>query len=145
MAFSASIEDYLKAIHALEQDAGSAATGRLAERLGIAPASVSGMIKKLTARGLIRHRPYQGVNLTAAGRNEALRVIRRHRLIETFLVRIMGLPVEQVHDEADRWEHAVSAAMEDRMAELLGDPQVDPHGEPIPERRPAAKGGEETA
>lgn len=128
-----SAEDYLKAIYALSGDA-PASTTRIAQRLALAPASVSGMIRRLSEQDLIAHEPYRGVVLTPAGRRLALRVLRRHRLIETYLVQFLGYRIDDVHDEADRLEHGVSDLLVERMAAALGHPRVDPHGDPIPDR-----------
>ncbi len=128
------VEDYLKAIYEIQQEQGKVATTALAERLHVTPASVTGMIKKLAAMNLLDYEPYQGVLLTEAGRKIALEVIRHHRLIERYLAEAMGVPWDQVHQEADRWEHVLSEEMEDRMDALLGHPTTDPHGAPIPTR-----------
>jgi DtxR family Mn-dependent transcriptional regulator len=129
-----SAEDYLKAIYALSADA-PASTTQIAERLDLAPASVSGMIRRLSDQKLLDHQPYRGVVLTPAGRRVALRVLRRHRLIETYLVEFLGYRLDNVHAEADRLEHAVSDTLVERMAAALGHPRVDPHGDPIPDRK----------
>ncbi len=126
-----SAEDYLKAIHALS-GAGPATTSQIALQLDLAPASVSGMIRRLSDQGLLDHEPYRGVVLTEAGRRVALRMIRRHRLIEAYLVGFLGYRWDNVHAEAERLEHAVSDALVERMAAALGHPAVDPHGDPIP-------------
>ncbi len=126
------VEDYLKNIFEIERTEGKVATTALAERMGVAPASVTGMIKKLAATDLVHYEPYQGVQLTAAGRRIALEVIRHHRLVELYLAEALGLPWDRVHDEADKWEHVLSEDVEARMDEVLGYPQVDPHGSPIP-------------
>lgn len=128
-----SAEDYLKAIYALSAEA-PASTTQIAERLDLAPASVSGMIRRLSDQRLLDHEPYRGVVLTPAGRRVALRVLRRHRLIETYLVEFLGYRLDDVHAEADRMEHAVSDTLVERMAAALGHPCVDPHGDPIPDR-----------
>ncbi len=124
-------EDYLKAIYDLAEE-GAATTSRLAERLGVAPATVTSMLKRLADQGWVDYRPYRGVTLTPAGREEALRLLRSHRLAETFLVEVLGLPWDQVHAEAHRWEHVISAAVLERLDALLGHPAYDPHGDPIP-------------
>jgi len=126
-----SAEDYLKAIYTLSGDA-PASTTQIAQRLDLAPASVSGMIRRLSDQGLLDHEPYRGVVLTEAGRRIALRMLRRHRLIEAYLVECLGYRWDNVHGEAERLEHAVSDALVDRMAAALGHPLVDPHGDPIP-------------
>jgi len=132
---SATVENYLKAIDALarESPAGEAGVARIASVLGLTKGSVSSMIRKLTASGLARAEPYGGVSLTAKGRSAASDVLRRHRLIELFLVEVVGLDWSEVHDEAERLEHAVSPKLLDRLDEMLGRPTHDPHGDPIPD------------
>jgi DtxR family transcriptional regulator, Mn-dependent transcriptional regulator len=132
--FSPQIEDYLKAVYLLKERTGEATTNGIAEELGLKPASVTGMIKKLARLKLLRHNPYRGVALTEAGRRAALHVIRHHRLLETFLVQELGYSWDEVHEEADRLEHFISESLEEKMADRLGDPLVDPHGDPIPGR-----------
>ena len=132
---SRSVEDYLKAIHRLSAEGRPASTTQIAEALAVAPPSVTGMVKRLSEQGLLAHEPYRGVTLTPLGRREAMRVIRRHRLIESYLVAFLGYRWDDVHDEAERLEHAVSDALVDRMAAALGHPAVDPHGDPIPDAR----------
>lgn len=127
-----SVEDYLKAIYGLCSAGGNASTGDIAAALALSAPSVSGMVKRLSEQGLLTHEPYRGVQLTAEGRAIALRVVRRHRLLETYLVRKLGYSWDLVHEEAERLEHAVSDDLIDRMSEALGDPETDPHGEPIP-------------
>jgi DtxR family Mn-dependent transcriptional regulator len=126
------VEDYLKAIYELQIRDGAASTSALASALHVAPASVSGMMRRLDAQGLISHEPYHGVHLTARGRRAALRTIRRHRMLETYLTQVLGFPWDAVHDEAERLEHAASDDLIERMAAALGYPTVDPHGAPIP-------------
>jgi DtxR family transcriptional regulator, Mn-dependent transcriptional regulator len=128
------VEDYLKAIYDLERDAQPAATNDIAERLAISPASVSGMMRRLSEQGLITHEPYRGARLTDAGRRAALRTLRRHRILECYLTEVLGYPWDRVHDEAERLEHAASEELIERMADALGDPVHDPHGAPIPSR-----------
>jgi len=130
---TASAEDYLKAIYALEPG-GAAATSDLAHRLGVASASVSGMVRRLAEQGLLTHEPYRGARLTDDGRRVALRTLRRHRILECYLATMLGYPWDRVHDEAERLEHAASDELVDRMAAALGDPAHDPHGAPIPTR-----------
>lgn len=132
-ARSAAIEDYCKAIFAL-QSRGSepVSTNALAERLGITPGSVSAMLPRLDELGLIRHLPYRGVRLTAAGRRLALEVIRHHRLLELFLADSLGMSWDRVHAEAEILEHVLSEELEQLIASKLGNPTVDPHGDPIP-------------
>jgi len=125
------VEDYLKAIFDLSRG-GPVATSALAERLGVTPASVTGMAKKLAGMNLVTHEPYRGVALTEAGERIALEVIRHHRLIETYLHEALGVPWDRVHAEAERIEHVLSEDLEARMDAALGHPTVDPHGAPIP-------------
>jgi DtxR family Mn-dependent transcriptional regulator len=128
------IQDYLKAIYEIQREKNKVATTTLANHLGIAPASATGMIKKLSEMNLITYRKYQGVELTKAGEKIALEVIRHHRLIELFLSEALGVPWDKVHEEAEKWEHVLSEEMEDRIDKLLGFPTSDPHGSPIPKR-----------
>jgi DtxR family transcriptional regulator, Mn-dependent transcriptional regulator len=129
---SRSVEDYLKAIYHLSSQGGFAATSDIAGMLAVAPPSVSGMIRRLSDTGLIEHVPYRGVQLTNQGRRAALRMIRRHRVLELYLTERLGYDWDGVHDEAERLEHAVSDGLIDRMARALGEPRYDPHGAPIP-------------
>jgi len=129
-----SVEDYLKAVYALSQDGTPATTSSLARHLDVQPASVTGMVKRLAESGYLEHLPYRGVLLTDTGRDEALRIIRRHRILETYLQLRLGFSWEDVHSEADRLEHAASDALIEKMAEALGEPTHDPHGAPIPSR-----------
>jgi DtxR family Mn-dependent transcriptional regulator len=130
---SEAIEDYAKAIYTLAaRAAGPVATSELAGRLGVAPSSVTAMLKRLDAMGLARYVPYRGVQLTSDGERLALEVLRHHRLIETFLAEALGMPWDLVHHEAEVLEHYISEEMERRIAERLGDPLFDPHGDPIP-------------
>ncbi|MDQ6830509.1 MAG: metal-dependent transcriptional regulator, partial [Gemmatimonadota bacterium] len=131
---TAPVEDYLKAIYELERLSGAAATTEIAHRLDIAPASVSGMVRRLADQGLLAHERYRGAKLTDEGRRVALRTIRRHRVIEAYLTRALGYDWDRVHDEAERLEHAASDELIDRMAAAIGEPTVDPHGAPIPTR-----------
>jgi DtxR family Mn-dependent transcriptional regulator len=129
------IEDYLKAIYQLDQEepeAGSVTGQRIAERLGVASPSVTNMIKRLCELGLVEHERYRGVELSNTGERIALEVVRHHRLLERYLVEALGYGWDEVHDEAERLEHHISEALEARMAAALGDPTVDPHGDPIP-------------
>ncbi len=130
---SQTAEDYLKEIHKLESEQGRATTTTLAERLGVAPPSVTAMLKKLAALGLVEHEPYRGVTLTRAGEKAAVEVIRHHRLLEQYLSETLGFAIEEVHGEADRLEHALSEELEARIDESLGFPTHDPHGHPIPD------------
>lgn len=133
-ALTEPVEDYLKAVYEVEREGGAATTNDLAQRLGVAPASVTGMVRRLAVQGLLEHEPYRGVRLTAEGRRAALRTLRRHRVIESYLTTVLGYPWDGVHDEAERLEHAASDELIDRMALALGEPTVDPHGAPIPTR-----------
>jgi DtxR family Mn-dependent transcriptional regulator len=131
---SLTVENYVKTIWQITsaQDGRPASTGQIATALGVAPGTVTSMLKTLDAARLAAHRPYEGVALTRAGRMLALRVIRRHRLIELFLLRTLDLTWDEVHDEAEHLEHAVSDLLVDRIDAYLGHPEVDPHGDPIP-------------
>jgi DtxR family Mn-dependent transcriptional regulator len=130
---SATAEDYLKAIFHLCREHGTAGTSAVAGRLGLTAGTVTGMLKRLAERGLVDHVRYGGARLTADGEREALRLIRRHRLIELFLVERLGYGWDRVHAEAERLEHAVSDELVERMAAVLGAPALDPHGAPIPQ------------
>ncbi|HEY8626140.1 MAG TPA: metal-dependent transcriptional regulator [Solirubrobacteraceae bacterium] len=132
---STAVEDYAKAIYALERRGGRAvSTNALAGRLGVTAASASGMVKRLGELGLVEHRPYRGVSLTDDGRRVALEVMRHHRLLELYLVQSLGVSWDRVHAEAEVLEHVLSEELEDLIAAKLGDPTHDPHGDPIPTR-----------
>ena len=132
-AYSNAIEDYAKAIYALSRrQPGAVSTTALAARLGVTPASVSAMIKKLDQRGLVTHAPYRGVQLTEAGERIALEVLRHHRLLELYLAEQLDVPWDRVHEEAEALEHVLSEDLEARIAAKLGHPTHDPHGDPIP-------------
>lgn len=131
---SRAVEDYLKAVYKLQQGQDSVATSALAEELGRSAASVTNMVKGLAEQGLLQHTPYHGVRLTAIGEITALKIIRRHRVLELYLIEKLGFRWDNVHVEAERLEHAASDALIDRMAVALGEPSVDPHGSPIPTR-----------
>jgi DtxR family transcriptional regulator, Mn-dependent transcriptional regulator len=126
------VEDYLKAIWMLQQQESPVSTSRIAERLGLTAAAVTAMIKRLAEQGLLRHEPYYGVRLTAQGELAALRIIRRHRVLELFLAEKLGYEWDRVHDEAERLEHAASDELIERLARLMGEPERDPHGNAIP-------------
>jgi DtxR family transcriptional regulator, Mn-dependent transcriptional regulator len=133
MAHSVAVEDYAKAIYQLERDGRDAvSTTLLAERLGVTPGSVSAMMKRLAELDLVAHEPYKGVRLTASGRRVALEVIRHHRLLELFLAEVLEVPWDRVHGEAEVLEHVLSEDLEQLIAEKLGNPSHDPHGDPIP-------------
>jgi DtxR family Mn-dependent transcriptional regulator len=127
-----SVEDYLKVIWSLSPEGRPASTNDIAHRLELSAASVSGMIKRLSEQGLLEHVPYKGVQLTDEGRRVALRMVRRHRIIEAYLVGFLGYSWDRVHAEAERLEHAVSDELVERMSRALGHPAADPHGDPIP-------------
>ena len=129
---TAPVEDYLKAIYELETRQGNAATSDVADALEVAPASVTGMVRRLAAQGFLDHVPYRGVQLTDTGRRAALKTIRRHRVLESYLSGVLGYAWDRVHDEAERLEHAASDELIERMAAALGHPTADPHGAPIP-------------
>ena len=131
---TAPVEDYLKAIFELERSGEPAETNAIARMLGIAPASVSGMVRRLAEQRLITHEPYRGARLTPAGRRAALKTLRRHRVIEAYLTSALGYSWDRVHDEAERLEHAASDELVNRMAAAIGEPETDPHGAPIPTR-----------
>src|SRR2546423_2408907 len=135
VAATEAIEDYVKAIYSLQHGGDDAvSTSALAERLGVTPGSASGMVKKLAGIGLVDHVPYRGVALTPVGRRLALEVLRHHRLLELYLSEAVGMPRGQVHAEAEVLEHVISEELEELIAAKLGDPTVDPHGDPIPGR-----------
>ncbi len=131
---SRAVEDYLKAVYKLQQTAASVSTTALAEELHRSAASVTNMVKSLAEDGLLEHEPYRGVRLTAGGELTALRIIRRHRVLELYLIEKLGFTWDNVHEEAERLEHAASEVLIDRMARALGEPSFDPHGSPIPTR-----------
>lgn len=128
---SPSIEEYLQAICRLSQMPDGVSTTRLARRLSVKPASVTGMLRKLSEMGLITYRRYRNIALTRAGGRRANDLLRRHRLTERLLTDVLGVPLEEAHDEACRLEHAVSPALESRIAEKLGPPEACPHGNPL--------------
>jgi DtxR family transcriptional regulator, Mn-dependent transcriptional regulator len=129
---SDAVENYAKAIYALEQRDDTVTTNAIAERLGVTAASASGMVKKLDGLGLVSHVPYKGVKLTEAGERVALEVIRHHRLLELYLAESLDVPWDRVHAEAEVLEHVLSEELEELIAAKLGNPTVDPHGDPIP-------------
>src|SRR6476660_7092204 len=132
---SSAVEDYAKAIYALEaRGSGTVTTTAIAERMGVTAASASGMVRKLCELELVSHEPYKGVQLTAKGARVALEVLRHHRLLELYLAQDLGVPWDRVHQEAEVLEHVLSEELEELIAVKLGDPTVDPHGDPIPTR-----------
>jgi DtxR family Mn-dependent transcriptional regulator len=130
--FSPAVEDYAKAIYALQQDDAPVSTTALAHRLDVTPASASGMVRKLDELGLVTHEPYRGVRLTERGTRLALEMVRHHRLLELFLAESLGVPWDRVHQEAEVLEHVLSDDLEALIAAKLGNPTHDPHGDPIP-------------
>jgi DtxR family Mn-dependent transcriptional regulator len=131
---SASSQDYLKALHALQAEAGGrVATGAVAQRMNVSAPSATAMLKKLSSLGLVRYEPYRGVVLTPRGERAAIEMIRHHRLLEQYLAETLGIPIDRVHAEADRLEHALSEELEALIDERLGYPTHDPHGDPIPD------------
>lgn len=133
LVLSEAQEDYLKQILLLQERHGKAGTKELATRLDVRPASVTEMLGRLAQQELVEHTRYQGATLTTAGRRVALEMLRHHRLLETFLVRELGYSWDEVHDEAERLEHVISERFETRIAEAMGHPTHDPHGDPIPD------------
>lgn len=127
-------QDYLKTIYLLQSRGQTANNSAIAQALGVSPASATNMVKRLAEAGLIAYVPYQGVDLTPEGLRIALKVVRRHRLVELLLHEILEMPWDLVHSEAERIEHAVSEEVEDAIARKLGNPSVDPHGDPIPSK-----------
>ena len=131
---SDSVENYLKVIYKLQEDSEKVSTSALADRMGVAPPSVTSMITRLASLGLLQHDRYRGVHLTDAGARAALEVIRHHRLWELFLAEALQVPLERVHGEAERLEHNLSDDLEEALDRALGHPTVDPHGDPIPSK-----------
>lgn len=127
------IQDYLREIYKLGEGGGRVSVTALAKRQGVSPASASAMVKKLAALELAVHQPYRGIELTPDGEKVALEVIRHHRLLELYLAETLGVHVDEVHDEAERLEHALSEELEARIDKVLGFPTHDPHGDPIPD------------
>jgi DtxR family transcriptional regulator, Mn-dependent transcriptional regulator len=132
MELTDAIQDYVKEIYKLQSSGGRATTTALAERLRVSPPSATAMVKKLASLGLVEHRRYHGATLTPRGEKVALEVIRHHRLLEQYLSQTLGLPIDALHDEADRLEHALSEELEAHIDRTLGFPTHDPHGDPIP-------------
>ena len=130
--YSPVVEDYLKAIWTLQQSEAPVSTSRIAEHLRLTSAAVTAMVKRLAEQNLLRHEPYYGVHLTPAGEIASLQIIRRHRVLELFLVQVLGYEWDCVHEEAERLEHAASDDLIERLARFLGEPERDPHGSVIP-------------
>lgn len=134
MVLSQSIEDYLKAIYKLQTDEKGASTTKIAEAMDVSSASATNMLKRLAKMGLVDYESYRGASLTESGNKIALEVIRHHRLLELYLLEVMGYSWDEVHDEAEKLEHHISEQFEDKIAELLDHPTHDPHGDPIPSK-----------
>ena len=132
-ARSPAVDDYVKAVYSLAERHATVTTSLIADRLGVSPSSVSGMVRRLVELGLVEHARYAGVSLTSRGTGAALAVLRRHRLLETFLVRELNYGWDEVHDEAEVLEHHISETLLARIDARLGHPRVDPHGDPIPD------------
>jgi DtxR family transcriptional regulator, Mn-dependent transcriptional regulator len=126
------IEEYLEALFHLQEEGKAISTKALAEKLSLKPASVSEMVKKLAAQRLVKHKPYRGVTLTKNGHKAAASLVRRHRLSERFLADMLGVPWDELHDEACKFEHVISDKVEEKLLEALGNPDTCPHGNPIP-------------
>lgn len=140
---SEAIEDYAKALHALAaREPGAVGTNALAGRLGVSPGTVTAMLKRMAALGLVSYEPYRGAELTPTGDRMALEVIRHHRLLESFLAEALGMPWDRIHDEAEVLEHYISEELEERIAAALGNPARDPHGDPIPDSELRLKQGD---
>lgn len=128
------VQDYLKIIFSIGESSHEISTSSIAQRLSVSPASVTSMLKRLSALGYIDYHRYQGVKLTETGKTLALEVVRHHRLLEAYLFQTLGMPWDKIHDEAEVLEHALSEDLEDRIAGVLGNPTHDPHGDPIPSK-----------
>lgn len=132
MVLSQAVEDYLKTIYTLETEGDKATTTRIADALEVSSASATNMVKRLAKMGLVDYESYKGASLTNSGRKIALEIIRHHRLLELYLLEVMGYSWDEVHEEAEKLEHHISERFEDKIAKLLDDPTHDPHGDPIP-------------
>lgn len=132
MVLSQAVEDYLKTIYKLESEGKTVSTSRIAGAMDVSSASATNMIKRLSAMGLVQYQSYKGAALTNSGKKIALEVIRHHRLLELYLLEVMGYSWDEVHDEAEKLEHHISEQFEEKIAKLLDDPTHDPHGDPIP-------------
>ena len=131
--FSSAVEDYAKAIYALQEDEGTVGITAIAQRMNVTPASASGMVRRLDELGLVTHERYRGVRLTESGDRLALEMLRHHRLLELYLAESLGVPWDRVHQEAEVLEHVLSEELEALIAAKLGNPTHDPHGDPIPD------------
>ncbi|HLR77123.1 MAG TPA: metal-dependent transcriptional regulator [Balneolaceae bacterium] len=134
MVLSQSVEDYLKTIYKLEEEEADTSTSNIAQAMDVSSASATNMVKRLDKMGLVNYESYKGATLTGAGEKIALEVIRHHRLLELYLLEVMGYSWDEVHDEAEKLEHHISEQFEEKIAELLNDPTHDPHGDPIPNK-----------
>lgn len=132
MVLSQAVEDYLKTIYTLEAEGNKATTTKIAESLEVSSASATNMVKRLAKMGLVDYQSYKGASLTKSGKKIALEIIRHHRLLELYLLEVMGYSWDEVHEEAEKLEHHISEQFEDKIAELLDHPTHDPHGDPIP-------------
>lgn len=132
MVLSQAVEDYLKTIFTLESEGDKATTTKIADALEVSSASATNMVKRLSKMGLVDYQSYKGASLSKSGRKIALEIIRHHRLLELYLLEVMGYSWDEVHDEAEKLEHHISEQFEDKIAKLLDDPTHDPHGDPIP-------------
>ncbi len=132
MVLSQAVEDYLKTIFTLESEGDKATTTKIADALDVSSASATNMVKRLSKMGLVDYESYKGASLTKSGRKIALEIVRHHRLLELYLLEVMGYSWDQVHEEAEKLEHHISERFEDKIANLLDDPTHDPHGDPIP-------------
>ena len=132
MVLSQAVEDYLKAIYTLQTEETGASTTKIAQSLEVSSASATNMVKRLDQMGLVDYQSYKGARLTESGQKIALEIIRHHRLLELYLLEVMGYSWDEVHDEAEKLEHHISERFEDKIAQLLDDPTHDPHGDPIP-------------
>lgn len=132
MVLSQAVEDYLKTIYTLEAEGDKATTTNIAESLDVSSASATNMVKRLSKMGLVDYESYKGASLTNSGRKIALEIIRHHRLLELYLLEVMGYSWDEVHEEAEKLEHHISERFEEKIANLLDDPTHDPHGDPIP-------------
>lgn len=132
MVLSQAVEDYLKTIYTIEAEGNKATTTNIADSLDVSSASATNMVKRLSKMGMVDYESYKGASLTNSGKKIALEIIRHHRLLELYLLEVMGYSWDEVHDEAEKLEHHISERFEDKIAQLLDDPTHDPHGDPIP-------------
>jgi len=144
VSITAAMEDYLKVIYLLSEDGQRVTTQAIAERLNVAAPSVTGMVKRLAELKLVEHERYRSLALTPTGRKAALEIVRHHRLLELYLAEHLGVPWDRVHEEAEALEHVLSEYLESRIADKLGNPKYDPHGDPIPSESLAIEEGSAT-